>query len=88
MSVKEVLSGVHTKEYLLLAIQREFVKDGDQIRRLVDSLMREYPIGSFLPGKVEPGTAHSITPSTEKRPTGVSLPIDLKTEDQIHGAPR
>jgi hypothetical protein len=58
MSVKEVLGGIHTKEYLLPAIQREFVWDGDQIRRLVDSLMREYPIGSFLLWKVEPETAH------------------------------
>jgi uncharacterized protein with ParB-like and HNH nuclease domain len=57
MSGKEVLSGIHSKEYLLPAIQREFVWDGYQIRRLVDSLMRQYPIGSFLLWKVEPGTA-------------------------------
>lgn len=57
MSVKEVLGGMHSKEYLLPTIQREFVWDGDQIRRLVDSLMREYPIGSFLVWKVEPEIA-------------------------------
>lgn len=33
---------------LLPAIQREFVWDSDQIIRLFDSLMQEYPIGSFL----------------------------------------
>lgn len=33
---------------LLPAIQREFVWDADQIVRLFDSLMRDYPIGSFL----------------------------------------
>ncbi|MDQ6949739.1 MAG: DUF262 domain-containing protein, partial [Actinomycetota bacterium] len=58
MSVKDVLEGIHRKDYLLPAIQREFVWDGDQIRRLVDSLMREYPIGSFLVWKVEAATAH------------------------------
>lgn len=57
MSVKEVLEGIHSHEYVLPAIQREFVWDGDQIRRLVDSLMREYPIGSFLVWKVQPETA-------------------------------
>lgn len=57
MSVKDILDGIHHKEYLLPAIQREFVWDSDQVRRLVDSLMRGYPIGSFLVWKVEPATA-------------------------------
>lgn len=30
------------------AIQREFVWDTDQVRQLFDSILREYPIGSFL----------------------------------------
>jgi len=47
VSIKDILAGIHHKEYLLPAIQREFVWDGDQVRRLVDSLMRGYPIGSF-----------------------------------------
>lgn len=36
------------EEYLLPAIQREFVWDRDQIIRLFDSLLQDYPIGSFL----------------------------------------
>jgi hypothetical protein len=55
--VDEILRGVHHKDYLLPAIQREFVWDEDQIRSLVDSLMRGYPIGSFLIWKVRPETA-------------------------------
>ena len=55
--VDEILRGIHHKDYLLPAIQREFVWDADQIRRLVDSLLRGYPIGSFLVWRVEPETA-------------------------------
>jgi hypothetical protein len=59
VTVGEILQGIHHKEYLLPAIQREFVWDADQVRRLVDSLMRGYPIGSFLIWKVNPETAQS-----------------------------
>jgi len=59
ITVSEILQGIHHKEYLLPAIQREFVWDADQVRRLVDSLMRGYPIGSFLIWKVSHETARS-----------------------------
>jgi Protein of unknown function DUF262 len=59
VTVGDVLQGIHHKEYLLPAIQREFVWDADQVRRLVDSLMRGYPIGSFLIWKVSAETAQS-----------------------------
>ena len=36
------------KKYLLPAIQRELVWGSWQIERLFDSLMRDYPVGSFL----------------------------------------
>ena len=61
VSVKDVLLAIHKREYLLPAIQREFVWDADQIRRLVDSLMRGYPIGSFLLWKVSAATAQDYT---------------------------
>lgn len=48
VSVEEVLLKIHQKQYLLPAIQREFVWKPAQILALVDSLMRGYPIGSFL----------------------------------------
>src|SRR5438067_7871376 len=35
-------------QYFLPAIQREFVWKPEQIRRLFDSIMRKYPISSFL----------------------------------------
>jgi len=51
-NISDVLDGIN-KDILLPAIQREFVWDREQITRLFDSLMREYPIGSFLFWNVE-----------------------------------
>ena len=59
--VAKVLQGIHNSEYVLPAIQREFVWKTEQIRRLFDSLMRGYPIGAFLFWKVEPAQAGKFT---------------------------
>src|SRR5437879_11563551 len=48
ITVEESVKNVHQKKYLLPAIQREVVWDVEQITKLFDSLMRDYPIGSFL----------------------------------------
>jgi uncharacterized protein with ParB-like and HNH nuclease domain len=48
ITIKESVENIHAKKYLLPAIQREVVWKDDQIARLFDSLMRDYPIGSFL----------------------------------------
>lgn len=50
-SIAEAVKNINSK-YYLPAIQREFVWDKDQIVKLFDSLMRSYPIGSFLFWKV------------------------------------
>jgi hypothetical protein len=60
-SIEEMLTAIHRHEYLMPAIQREFVWSTDQIIRLFDSLMRGYPVGSFLLWQVEPATAQSYT---------------------------
>lgn len=54
ITIKKALDRIHQLEYVLPAIQREFVWDMDQICRLFDSLLRRYPIGPFLFWKVEP----------------------------------
>lgn len=51
--IADVLRGIQSQDYVLPAIQREFVWDTTQISRLFDSLLRGYPIGSFLFWKVE-----------------------------------
>lgn len=60
-SIEEMLTAIHKREYLMPAIQREFVWGADQITKLVDSLMRGYPVGSFLLWDVKPETAQSYT---------------------------
>lgn len=60
-SIEEMLTAIHRREYLMPAIQREFVWGADQITKLVDSLMRGYPVGSFLLWDVKPETAQSYT---------------------------
>lgn len=53
LTIKNVIEKIHKKEYLLPTIQREFVWDTYQIEKLFDSLMRDYPISSFLFWEVE-----------------------------------
>ena len=55
LRISDVIDEIHRKRYLLPAIQREFVWNPYQIERLFDSLMRDYPVSSFLFWKVEKG---------------------------------
>lgn len=48
ITIYEAIRRIETRQYVLPAIQREFVWSTDRIERLFDSLMRDYPIGSFL----------------------------------------
>ncbi len=59
--VAKVLEKIHKNEYLLPAIQREFVWNTAQIRALFDSVMRGYPIASFLLWPVEPSNVGHFT---------------------------
>ena len=53
ITIKKTIDNIRKKQYVLPAIQREFVWDIMQIERLFDSLMRDYPISTFLFWKVE-----------------------------------
>lgn len=48
ITIKQALERIQGSEYVLPAIQREFVWGPDRVIRLFDSLMRGYPIGGFL----------------------------------------
>jgi uncharacterized protein with ParB-like and HNH nuclease domain len=48
ITVKEAVENIRAKKYLLPSIQRELVWNTHQIEKLFDSLMRDYPVGSFL----------------------------------------
>ena len=50
--IKDVIQEIN-RDYFLPAIQREFVWEPEQIEKLFDSILGEYPIGSFLFWKVK-----------------------------------
>lgn len=47
-TIKNLIQKIDNNEYVLPALQREFVWKPEQIERLFDSIMKGYPIGSFL----------------------------------------
>ena len=48
LTIEEMVSEIGDNHYFLPAIQREFVWTQEQIGKLFDSIMKGYPIGSFL----------------------------------------
>lgn len=56
-TIESVVKEITQNNYVLPAIQREFVWRPEQIERLFDSLMQGYPFGAFLFWKVHPETA-------------------------------
>jgi hypothetical protein len=57
-TIADALGAIQRKDYVLPAIQREFVWKPEQIERLFDSLMQGYPFGTFLFWKVRPETSN------------------------------
>jgi uncharacterized protein with ParB-like and HNH nuclease domain len=53
-TIASALSRIQQTNYVLPAIQREFVWKPEQIERLFDSLMQGYPFGTFLFWKIDP----------------------------------
>lgn len=48
ISIKDAIDGINNRDYLLPAIQRKFVWSSHQICVLFDSIMRGYPINTFM----------------------------------------
>lgn len=48
ITISDAISSIETRRFLLPAIQRKFVWSSDQIEALFDSIMRNYPINSFM----------------------------------------
>ena len=59
-TIADALNSIQSKEYVLPAIQREFVWKPEQIERLFDSLMQGYPFGTFLFWKVGADTSSNF----------------------------
>ncbi len=60
ITVKTTLDRIWKHEYVLPAIQREFVWNPKQICKLFDSLMQGFPVGSFLFWKIERATSKNF----------------------------
>lgn len=56
LTIKETLEGIAQNKFVLPAIQRELVwaQEPERMTRLFDSILRGYPIGTFLFWKVTP----------------------------------
>ena len=57
VTIVQMLGGLRDRQFVLPDIQREFVWSEDQIAELFDSLMRGYPIGTFLFWKLDAAAA-------------------------------
>lgn len=56
MTIARALRQIQEHRLILPAIQREFVWKPSQVIRVFDSIMRGYPVGSFLSWRVSPET--------------------------------
>ena len=52
ITIGEAIARIESRQYLLPAIQRKFVWSSEQIEVLFDSIMRGYPINTFMLWKV------------------------------------
>lgn len=59
-TIADTLRQIQKNELILPAIQREYVWKPAQVIGLFDSIVRGYPIGSFLSWKVEPQTGQKF----------------------------
>lgn len=53
-TIKEAVESIATGDYVLPAIQREFIWHPDQVCNLFDSVMQGYPFGEFLIWRINP----------------------------------
>ena len=58
-TIRETLDDIHHRRIVLPAIQREFIWKPGQVCALFDSLMRGYPVGTFLYWNVDSSNSHN-----------------------------
>lgn len=86
--IAEVIQDISSSRYVLPAIQREFVWGSDQIETLFDSLMQDYPIGSFLfwelpQSKYGDFNFYSFLRNYHEKKGVHNSPIDLRGTDYV-----
>lgn len=48
ITIKAAIDNIHNRQYLLPSIQRKFVWENSKIEVLFDSILRGFPINSFM----------------------------------------
>ncbi|HCG5310737.1 DUF262 domain-containing protein [Vibrio parahaemolyticus] len=61
LSISDLIGEINKNKYYLPAIQRKFVWREEKICTLFDSIMRDYPIGTFLFWELDQGNANAYT---------------------------
>lgn len=59
-TIAATLREIQSNDFVLPAIQREYVWKPSQVVKLFDSVLRGYPIGSFLAWRIEPATVEKF----------------------------
>lgn len=59
ITIKDAINNIHNRKFLLPAIQRKFIWSSNQIEMLFDSIMRGYPINSFMLWQITDGNIKS-----------------------------
>ena len=86
LKIADVMKEISNNRYVLPAIQREFVWNTNQIEKLFDSIMRDYPIGGFLfwelpKSKYTSYHFYSFLKNYHEKAASHNSPIDLKGND-------
>ena len=88
ITIAKAVSKIHSRQYLLPAIQREFVWRTGQIEKLFDSLMLDYPISSFLFWKVDNANKlnyqfYEFVRDYHERDNKHNVPADIKGDSSV-----
>lgn len=88
ISVGEAVLAIESRDYLLPSIQRDFVWDAERTEKLFDSLLRGYPVGSFLFWKVLPDNLKTYRFYEFLRHVDASEDAKLKSYEIVDAKPR
>ena len=72
ITIKDAIDNIVSRNYLLPAIQRKFVWSSYQIEVLFDSIMRSYPINSFMFWEVKENKVKIVNPNKVKNEKSMS----------------
>lgn len=88
LTIFDVVKDISSNKYILPSIQREFTWTTSQIEQLFDSLMQEYPIGTFLfwelpPSKYGEYEFYKFLQNYHEKNARHNPKIDLKGSDNV-----